>query len=670
MLIFIIGLFGSIACYVWLKNLGVFSLDKNRVKELQHFSFADNTIVYDRDGGKIGEFFDRYQVFVPVDELPLHLKHAIFAIEDRNFMTHRGIDTSAMIRAAWSRVRRNKINQGASTITQQVTKQMLLTPERTIERKVLEIAWALKLEKTLSKDQILQIYTNNLFLGNGAYGVGAAARRYFNKDIRALNIAESALIAGLFQSPSRYNPAKYPERAKNRQIAVIRAMVAAGYLNATQAKAALNAPLVYQEYKSVNYETAPWFIDAIRESLPQILGQAGRRTDGKGLRVYTTLDRTLQSNAESSIAGAESTFAKIDKSTDPIIDRKTGQKRRARVEAAMLVTDPHNGEILAMVGGRNYKDSQFNRALNAMRSPGSAFKPVVYTEALMRGFSWSDVIFVSPVNISNYRPHTPDDDYLSETTMLRAFYRSMNTPTVEIASQIGLAPIINRAKSLGIRTPIKSEFGSVLGSSDTTMPDLARMYNVFASDGQLTELSTITKVTDSEGKILFKRPPLESMTRKVLTPQISYLMTQGMKAVMRSGTAAKSGDLASVAAGKTGTSNNSEDNWFCGYTTNLSAIVWVGTDEHVPIFANMTGASAALPIWDVFMRQSFRQHPPGEIAIPPGLVSMSVHPLYGHRIAGGTQMWFLDGTQPRETASALESIENRSSGAYRRVFRH
>lgn len=660
----------SLILGLWLKTLGVFSLDNSRIKDIERFSYTDNTLVFDRDGHKIGEFFDRYQVFVPFEELPTNLRQAILAIEDRTFMKHKGVDATAMLRALWSRVRTGKTTQGASTITQQVVKQLILSNEKTIERKVLEIAWALKLEKSLSKKQILQIYTNNMFLGNGAYGVGAAALRYFGKDVRKLNTAECALIAGLFQSPSRYNPAKYPKRAKLRQQSVLKSMAAAGYLSPAKRRETDNEILKYKEYKSINYETAPWFIDTVREVLPQLLGHNVRKVDGKGLRVYTTLDATLQHIAERSVASSESQFADIEKSTERSIDRATGKVKPARVEAAMLVTDPKSGEILAMVGGRNYKDSQYNRAMNALRSPGSAFKPIVYTEALMHGLSWNDVIFVSPVNIGNYKPRTPDDEYLSETTMFRAFYKSMNTPTVEIANQIGLPAILARAKSLGIRTPLKPEFGSVLGSSDTTMQDLARLYNVFASNGMLTELSTISKVTNSDGVILYQAPAIAARRKKVLTPQISYLMTQGMKAVMSRGTASRSSDLAPFAAGKTGTSNDSEDNWFCGYTANISAIVWVGTDEHVPIFSNITGGAVALPIWDTFMREAFQTRPPGQIPVPQGIISTDVHPLYGHHVRGGTPMWFIEGTQPKRTVSALESIESKGSGAYRRVFRH
>lgn len=655
--------------YLWLKNLGVFSLADGKIEEIRHHVFADNTIVFDRDGKRIGEFFDRYQIHVPVHELPPHLVEAITAIEDRTFYTHKGIDISAMFRAAWARLRHGRITQGGSTITQQVVKHLILSPERTLERKFLEIAWALKLEKELSKDEILEIYTNAMFLGNGSYGVGAAARRYFGKDVRHLDVAESAVIAGLFQSPSRYNPARHPERAKKRQRSVLLALAQVGHITKQEAKTLAAQTVQYHDYKPINYETAPWFIDWVREQLPNFLGKKYRNSDGSGLRVYTTLDPAIQLFAESSVQSAASNLASIESRTGSITDPKTGERRPARLEASMLVTDPRDGAVLAMVGGRNYRTSQFNRTTSAMRSPGSAFKPVVYTEALMRGWKWSDVIYVSPINIDNYKPHTPEDDFLTETTMLRAFYRSMNTPTVEISTRLGLPQIINRAKSLGIRSSIKNEFGSTLGSSDLTMLDLARVYGTIANSGKLVEIQGITKITTAEGHVLFEAAK-EIKSKQVLPPQIAFLMHQGLRSVLTSGTGVKSRDLSEVGAGKTGTSNESADNWFCGYTENLTAMVWVGTDEHAPILGNVTGGALALPIWDTFLRQTLALRPTNPIAPPPGVKALTVHPRFGHLIQGGTPMWFLETNQPKQTSSALESIQAKSSGEYRRVFTH
>ena len=318
-----------------------------------------------------------------------------------------------------------------------------------------------------------------------------------------------------------------------------------------------------------------------------------------------------------------------------------------------------------MIGGRDYTKSQFNRTENALRSPGSAFKPIVYAQALMNGYKWSDMIYVSPVNIDNYRPRNFEDDYLTETTMMRAFYKSMNAPTMEIATKVGLQPIINLAKKMGIRSPIKEEFGS-----DVTMSDMARVYGTFANGGTLTELSPITKITTADGRVVWQRKSVVDRQYKALNTQISYLLTQGMRSVLTNGTGFKSSDLAMFAAGKTGTSNTSADNWFCGYTTDLVSIVWVGTDEHAPMYGNATGGSVALPIWDQFMRGSKSYRPAREFLRPEGIIEATVHPVYGHRTSSGSRMYFLGHNQPQETESALETMENSSTGGYRRVFRH
>jgi penicillin-binding protein 1A len=661
---------GTISIYLWLKALGVFNLDKSRISILENYSFRDNSIVYDSDQKKIGEFFDRYHVFVPFEELPDHFVKALTGIEDASFFDHHGVDYRAILRVIVSRLKSESFNQGGSTITQQLVRNTILHNERSIERKIQEIAWALEVERHLSKEKILELYVNIMFLGNGSYGVGAAAHRYFGKEMRDISAAESALIAGLFQSPSRYNPAKYPERAKKRQLMVIEAMRKHGTITESESKTIAAQKLVYQPYKFINTEKASWFVDYVADLMKKLKLTTPQLKKSTGLRIYTTLNSRLQSLAERSVGWYDKPLNELSKRTGKIKDPESGLLKNATVEASMLVTDPKNGDILAMVGGRNYRKSQFNRTTSALRSPGSAFKPVVYTEALFRGFKWSDMIYVSPINIENYRPKNQSDDYLTETTMMRAFYRSMNSPTIEIATKIGLPAIIDRAKKLGIKSPIKQEFGSALGSSDVTMLDLARLYGTYANQGMLTEPSAITKITNADGDILWERSSEDHRTQRVINAQIAYLMTQGMRAVLTSGTAAKSSDLAVHAAGKTGTSNDSSDNWFCGYTSNLVSIVWVGTDEHAPIYANASGSSVALPIWDQFVRNSFTIRPPTQFERPDGITEATIHPRYGHRIEGGARMYFLESNQPIETSSALESIEQNSDRTYRNVFRH
>ena len=577
---------GSTTLFYWLNALGVFNLDKRNLARLENYSYQDNSIVFDSEQNKIGEFFDRYHVFVPFEDLPPHFVNALVSIEDSNFWEHHGIDYRAIARVLVARLRSDSFTQGGSTITQQLVRNTILHNERTIERKVLEIAWSLEVEKNLSKEKILELYVNIMFLGNGSYGVGAAAHRYFGKDMRDISPAESALIAGLFQSPSRYNPAKYPDRAKKRQMIVIDAMQKTGYIKEKEAKSIASEKLHYKEYKFINTQTASWFVDYVADAIKKLKASNPNLRKASGLRIHTTLNTRLQSLAERSVGWYDANLTELSKKTAKIKDPETGQMKNATIEASILVTDPQNGDILAMVGGRNYKKSQFNRTTSALRSPGSAFKPVVYTEALIHGFKWSDMIYVSPINIENYRPKNTSDDYLTETTMMRAFYRSMNSPTIEIATKVGLPSIIDRAKKLGIRSPIKQEFGSALGSSDVSMLDLARMYGSYANKGVLTELSGIIKITNADGDVLWERASPENRQQKVLNTQIAYLMTQGMRAVLTSGTGSKSADLAVNAAGKTGTSNDSSDNWFCGFTPNLVSIVWVGTDEHAPIITD------------------------------------------------------------------------------------
>jgi penicillin-binding protein 1A len=647
-------------------------IDDIRIKTLMHTTKLDNTLVLDKNGQRIGEYFERYQIHVPVNEVPNHLIQAVLAIEDRNFYEHSGVDFRAVTRAIWSRVRYGRFTHGASTVTQQIIKTYVLGAERSLDRKLNEMLWSLRAEQLLTKNQLLEIYLNSMFLGNGAYGIGAASRRYFAKDVRELSIQESAVIAGLFQSPSRFNPARHPKRAKTRQLRVLEAMEHAKFITREQRSKLAQMPLTYTNYKPINFEAAPWFIDYVREQAAKIFKGLGRDSDfnGSGYRIHTTLDPHLQKLAEDSIARAAPLLNSISKKTAMVHDFETNKDRHAKIEASMIVTDPKSGEILAMVGGRNYRESQFNRTTTAERSPGSAFKPIVYAEALMKNKRWSDTIFVSPINIENYKPRTTEDDYFTETTMLRAFFRSMNGPTVELAQQVGIDAILKRAKSLGVRSTLKHEFGTALGSSDVSMLDLARMYGTIANLGVLNELVSITKITDKNGLVVYDGIKSSSKPKRVLTPQVSFVLNEGMRAVLSYGSGNKGKSLAHIAAGKTGTSNNASDNWFCGSTSSTTSIVWVGTDEHAEIFADVSGGAVAVPIWTEFMSRATAHRPAKDWLIPPGVVMKKADPRSGHAIDSGIPMWFLDHLQPNETPSASSSLDTRKQGEYRRVFTH
>jgi penicillin-binding protein 1A len=674
------SLLAAFGLYLWLAELRVFEISDAALDTIVSQRPVDNSLVYDRNGDKIGEFFNSYHVYVPFEQLPKHLVDAIIAIEDRNFWHHAGFDPRGIARAALSQLSGRGIKQGASTLTQQIVRNFALPRERSLSRKVQEIAYAVHLEKRLPKEKILEIYANSLFLGNGSYGAGAAAFRYFGKPLDQLAAQETALIAGLFQSPSRYNPVRNPKAAKARQLQVLKAMQQSGSISLAQSKELQKAPLTYREYQPINTVVAPYFIDYVREEAKKILAELkasakdgateAKAVDGQGLRIYTTLDPQVQLMAEQALAESSKILDDAQKKTVPL-RTPDGKTKPATVEAAILSIQPQTGEVMAMVGGRDYNKTKFNRTWQAMRSPGSLFKPIVYSLALEKKWKWSDVIFVSPITINNYRPRTPDEDYLTETTLMRAFYRSMNTPTIELGQKLGLLNVVEHAKKLGVRSPVKEEFGTMLGSSDATMFDMARVYGSFANEGTLVEPIAIRKITDRDGKLIWKAAPAKERSQEVMSPQIAYLMTQAMRAVLAMGTGYTSAKLSSRAAGKTGTSNDSTDNWFGGYAQDLVSVVWTGTDEHAQMFGDVTGGKVALPIWDKLMTKYFEAREAKPFRAPPGVVTTVVHPKFGHRSASGVRMYFLKGNEPPDEPSALEALSlDGASSSYRDVFTH
>lgn len=660
---------GALFLYLWLDELHVFTISDKDIETVITQRPMDNSLVFDRNGQKIGEFFNSYHSFVAYDQLPKHLIEAIVAIEDRNFWNHGGFDPKGIARASVARVVGGGQNiQGASTITQQVVRHFLLPRERSLQRKVQEVALAIHLERRLSKKQIIEIYANAMFLGNGSYGAGAAALRYFGRPLGKLKPHETAMIAGLYQSPSRYNPARNPKAAKTRQLLVIEALRKHGSITRAEANAMAKAPLEYEEYKTLNLAVAPYFIDYVREESKKILAGIKSTVAGQGLRIHTTLDPGLQKLAEEAVRSADKTLDEAARRAVPV-KTADGDTKEPSVEASTLTVDPETGEILAMVGGRDYGKSKFNRTYQALRSPGSSFKPVVYALALEKGWKWSDVIFVSPITINNYRPRTPQDDYLTETTLMRAFYRSMNTPTIELGQKLGLRPVVDYAKRLGIRSPVKEEFGTMLGSSDVTLFDMARVYSSFANSGVLVEPIGISRINDRDGKVLWQAKPVEERSKAVMSPQIAFLMSQAMRAVLAMGTGFASAHLSNVAAGKTGTSNDATDAWFCGYSPNLVNVVWTGTDEHSQLTGDITGAKMALPIWDYFMTRALKTRAPKPFPTPQGVVAAFVHPKFGNRSANGVRMYFVKGNEPLDTPSALEAL-SQGGDNYRDVFGH
>lgn len=626
----------------------------SKINVIKSLKPIDNTIIYDKDGKVLTEKYSTYHKFVEISRVPQTFKDAIISIEDRRFYQHFGIDIKAILRAAVEVISTGKPKQGGSTITQQLVRHYLLSRDKNIWRKVQEIILSLRLEQELSKDKILELYLNNIFLGSGSNGIGAAAERYFGKPLNEISLSESALIAGLFQAPSRYNPFKRPKLAIKRQRQVLKAMVANNKLSSSKARRIAKQKIKLVKFSNNTKSMHAYYADYVTEEAKKVLGV--RTLDNKGYRIYTALDQDLNEKSYQSIQEMKSKFTEIENNNNL-------QKTNNMMQAASVVLDVKTGEIVSMIGGRDYATSEFNIASQAKRAPGSSFKPIVYSLALENGYKWSDVFYVAPVTLAGtYRPRTEKSDYLSESTMLRALFKSMNATTMEIGAKIGLSKIVARASAMGIESPVKYEYGSLLGQSEVTLIDMTRVYSTFANNGSRISPVTIRKITDMNGNLLYESEPLEKRVTKVLSPQTNYLMTKGLQKVLSHGTARSAANISHVAGGKTGTTNGSVDNWFCGYTKDYVSIVWTGPNTpQILRKGNIQGSTLALPIWKNIMEHTIAKNAPLPFTRPSGVTSLRVHPEFGHLSSNGMEMWFTSGNLPKRKSSSLEVLEKKGN---------
>ena len=660
-LLVLLGAMGAAGLFLGNEFISSLNLESSEagLDQIVTWSPSDNTLILDRNGNVISEEFYTFHKYIPYEEIPKFLIDSLVAIEDRRFFSHSGYDPKGILRAASSYVLKNsKLNQGASTITQQVVRQFTLSKEKTISRKVKEVYLAFQLEKRISKEKILEIYLNHLFLGNGSYGVGSAAKRYFDKELGQLNKAELALIAGLFQSPSAFNPEKNLRGALVRQKQVLSALVDIGTLSLNDKRSIEKIEIQVVPWNGLKVGANRWFSNFVVNEAKRLLKTAHLKNQGYVIK--TTLDPHLQENALLSVQDQDAALRIASRAA--FGEANTNKQ----LEAAFIVVNPENGEIQAMIGSRN-EESDFNRTIQSMRSPGSLFKPIIYSLALESGFKWSDVFYVSPINISgDYRPRNSSSDYLSETTMLRAYYRSMNAPTIEIAEKLGMDRIIAHANSLGISSPIKREFGSALGQSEVNMLELARVYSTFANGGTNIEPIAITKISDRNGDTLYEAPAVEMRSKKAISLENAFQITQAFKKVLQMGTASRASKFSEFAGGKTGTTNDSKDNWFAGLTGSSVAISWVGADEPTAIPGDAQGATLALPIWMSFMEMTPELHAPLLKEPPPGMYSLFIHPEFGNISKNGTEMWFREADKPDVHREDLESL-SRGDGFARGV---
>lgn len=617
--------------------------DLPEVEALEEFKPSVTSRIYSDANRLLAEFFIENRKPVSLADAPEMLLRAVIAVEDARFYEHHGIDFRGIARAFTRNIRAGKILEGGSTLTQQLSKVLFLTPERSYTRKFKELILALRIEQRYTKKEILSLYLNQIYFGNGAYGIEAAAQTYFGKSVRDLSLAECALLAGLPRSPKKYSPFQSRDEALSRRAYVLNRMAAAGIVTKAQADEAKLAPFPAQPTLSISGPApAPYFIEYIRQKVEERFG-TGILYSG-GLHVYTSINDRFQSAAEQAVRAG---LAKLD--------AQVGKKRRDTVfpQAALVAVEPATGYIKAMVGGRDFSKSQFNRAWQALRQPGSAFKPILYAAALERGFSPADILSDAPltVKMNGGKPWNPENftrTYRGPVTLRKALAQSLNVPTVRLLQKIGIRETVEFGHALGIKSPLTPVLSLALGSSDVTLLELTSAYAVFANHGVRIEPSAILSITDSSGRVLYSG---DNLPVQAMSAQGAYLTTMLLKGVIEQGTGWKARGLGRPLAGKTGTTNDYRDAWFIGYSPALAAGVWVGFDDQRTLGSRATGSKAALPVWTEFMKQALADQEPQDFIAPPGIIFRQIDPRSGllstEACPATLREAFLEGTEPK-----------------------
>jgi penicillin-binding protein 1B len=610
---------------------------------------------------------------VKYQQLPKDLINAVVAAEDHTFFTHHGINLVRIFAAALADLRAGRAVEGASTLTMQLARNFFLTPRRTIRRKLEEIFIAILLEHRLSKEQILDFYANEIYLGQSGsfsiYGFGEAANAYFNKNVSSLTLPEAALLAGIIRGPNFYSPYRHDRRATDRRNHILDEMKEAGYISKTQVEKAMAMPLGLAP-ENVGGNQAPYFVDMIQDELlshfseEQLLSQS--------YRIYTTLDPDLQRVASEAVSSG---MAEVDKRIARMRHHPPQSATGPREpQVAMVVLDPHTGAIRALVGGRNYARSQLNHAL-AQRQPGSSFKPFVYAAGLNSAIDGSQPLITPATTLMDapttfqfgdevYEPKNYEDEYLGMVTVRNALAHSLNVATVRLAQLVGYEKIRDLAISAGINQDIKATPAIALGAYVATPVEIAGSYTVFSNSGIYEKPRSILLVNNGDGQAIYRVP---EVSRQVLDPRISYLMVSLMQSVINEGTGSgvRSRGFTLQAAGKTGTSH---DGWFAGFTSNLLAVVWVGYDNDREL--GLPGAASALPVWTAFMKHATKLPDYNDVQPfiqPPGIVSVPVSDQ-GQLVAANSSEtahneFFIQGTEPH-SQSPIERV----GGILGRIF--
>lgn len=772
------GVLGLIAAYFYVAS----SLP--RVETLSDYRPPLITRIYSDDETIIAEYSRERRILVPIEKMPWQLVQAFVAAEDSNFFKHKGLDLPSIMRAAMKNVVAGGIAQGGSTITQQVAKQLLLTSERSFSRKFKEAILARRMEKALTKKEILYLYLNQIYLGHRAYGVEAAAENYFDKNVEQLTLAECAILAGLPQAPSRYSPYRNYQRAIDRAQYVLQRMTEEGYITPTEAEQARQEKVVIKPRLNTHLEETAYFNEQVRRYLEERFGTETLYTGG--LQVYTSINIPMQQAAEKAVRdnlrdhdkrqgfrgpvqildsqnqdifldkqldeleekpltpGALSQALVIDGDPEKIVcligkreghirikdaawaaplsvvpetSEPSGNAERGKpskipigsvidveilelpesgplqlaldqhplAQGALIGSDPATGQIKAMVGGYDFAESQFNRAIQAKRLPGSAIKPIIYAAALDKGYTPATVILDTPLiyeeldqqgELSAWKPKNYEEKFYGPTSFRQALAHSRNVVTIKILEDIGVNYVAGYGKKLGIETPLTRDLTLALGSTAVTPIEMLNAYSVFANGGVQVAPSYINKIVDRTGRILESIDPadfakgidsdqrmIRKPQRRVISPETAYLITNIMESVVQEGTGWRAKALGRPSAGKTGTTNDLKDAWFIGYIPQLACVSWVGYDQERPLGRSETGSKAAAPAWVAFMTEAIKQYPARDFSVPDDIEFYPIEEKSGNLLTDDDPAArieaFAPGTAPTELASAEEAPKAR-----------
>ncbi len=569
------------------------------IRNVTRYKPPEATIIYDSKGRIVDRMFTENRTVVPITQMSSYLPRAFVAAEDGRFFEHQGLDFFSVIRALIVNLKDGAKSQGGSTITQQVAKSLLLTPEKTYIRKFKEAILAWRIDKLLSKEEILYIYLNQIYLGEGAHGVEAAAQVYFGKSAAGLSLGECALLAGLPQAPSRYSLFDHLDRAIDRQRYVLNRMAADGYITVSQARRAFVSEIRINRKSQTAGEENGYYLEIVKKQAREMLG--GEALQQAGVKIFTCLDSTLQQKGTEAVKTGMQDLAKRLDFT---------RKRGIRPQAALVAIESGSGKVRALVGGRSFRKSPFDRASQAKRPAGSTFKPFVFAAAVKMGYGPFTTVYDSPMAIRGrdgklWRPRNYGGKYYGRTTFQDALAKSLNSVSVRTMQKTGYKNVHRLARKAGIHGKLTPDLSLALGSVDLSLLELTGAYTIFATNGVARKPQFIEKIVRADGKTIY---PEKEEPQRVLSVEENQKMRQMLHAVVTVGTGKRLKDVPGVMGGKTGTSDESRDAWFIGYDNSLTAGVWVGFDKNQSLGQKESGGATAVPIWKDFIMRAKGGH--------------------------------------------------------------